>query len=146
MRFVPILFVTLGRRGLSTGLTLVYALTIDWSSSNLFVASFQTLAIGYLLWGVADVIVQLLFLIGFRLLGSSLQFRRLNLSRGVPPSQRTALAYMLRANHGAVVMEVNSSPGIEGIENATGIDVAGKIMDFIEKNQKPGRTKTRGKG
>ncbi len=53
---------------------------------------------------------------------------------------------MLRANHGAVVMEVNSSPGIEGIESATGIDVAAKIIDFMEKNQKPGRTKTRGKG
>ena len=53
---------------------------------------------------------------------------------------------MLRANHGAVVMEVNSSPGIEGIENATGIDVATKMIEFMEKNQKPGKTKTRGKG
>jgi len=53
---------------------------------------------------------------------------------------------MLRANHGAVVMEVNSSPGIEGIENATGIDVASKIIEFMEKNQKPGKTKTKGKG
>ncbi|MEM8823515.1 MAG: 30S ribosomal protein S6--L-glutamate ligase, partial [Pseudomonadota bacterium] len=33
---------------------------------------------------------------------------------------------MLRANHGAVVMEVNSSPGLEGVEKATGLDVAGK--------------------
>lgn len=53
---------------------------------------------------------------------------------------------MLRANHGAVVMEVNSSPGIEGIENATGIDVASKIIEFMEKNRKPGNTKTKGKG
>jgi ribosomal protein S6--L-glutamate ligase len=53
---------------------------------------------------------------------------------------------MLRANHGAVVMEVNSSPGIEGIEKATGIDIAGKIIDFMEKNQKPGKTKTKGRG
>ncbi len=53
---------------------------------------------------------------------------------------------MLRSNHGAVVMEVNSSPGIEGIENATGIDVAGKIIEFMEKNCRPGRTRTRGKG
>lgn len=53
---------------------------------------------------------------------------------------------MLRANHGAVVMEVNSSPGIEGIEKATGIDVASKIIEFMEKNQKPGKTKTKGKG
>ncbi len=53
---------------------------------------------------------------------------------------------MLRANHGPVVMEVNSSPGLEGIETATGIDVAGKIIDFLVKNAKPGKTKTRGKG
>jgi len=53
---------------------------------------------------------------------------------------------MLRSNHGPVIMEVNSSPGLEGIENATGKDVAGQIIDFIEKNAKPGKTKTRGKG
>ncbi len=53
---------------------------------------------------------------------------------------------MLRANHGAVVMEVNSSPGLEGVENATGIDVAGKIIEFMEKNAKHGATKTKGKG
>jgi ribosomal protein S6--L-glutamate ligase len=53
---------------------------------------------------------------------------------------------MLRANHGAVVMEVNSSPGLEGVENATGLDIAGKIIEFIEKHAKPGATKTRGKG
>lgn len=53
---------------------------------------------------------------------------------------------MLRSNHGPVVMEVNSSPGLEGIEGATGIDVAGKIIEFLEKNAKPGATKTKGKG
>jgi ribosomal protein S6--L-glutamate ligase len=53
---------------------------------------------------------------------------------------------MLRTNHGAVVMEVNSSPGLEGVENATGIDIAGKIIDFMEKEAKPGKTGTRGKG
>ena len=50
---------------------------------------------------------------------------------------------LLRSNSGPVVMEVNSSPGLEGVEKATGIDVAGKIIDFIEKNAKPGRTQTR---
>ena len=40
---------------------------------------------------------------------------------------------MLRSNHGPVVMEVNSSPGLEGVEKATGIDVAGKIIEFLEK-------------
>lgn len=53
---------------------------------------------------------------------------------------------MLRANHGPVVMEVNSSPGLEGVENATGLDIAGKIIQYIEKNAKPGATKTKGKG
>ena len=41
---------------------------------------------------------------------------------------------LLRSNHGPVVMEVNSSPGLEGIEKATKIDVAGKIINFIAKN------------
>jgi ribosomal protein S6--L-glutamate ligase len=53
---------------------------------------------------------------------------------------------MLRANHGAVVMEVNSSPGLEGVEKATGLDVAGKMIEFLEKNAKPGKTRTKGKG
>jgi ribosomal protein S6--L-glutamate ligase len=53
---------------------------------------------------------------------------------------------MLRSNHGPVVMEVNSSPGLEGVEKATGIDVAGKIIEFLEKNAKPNKTRTRGKG
>jgi ribosomal protein S6--L-glutamate ligase len=53
---------------------------------------------------------------------------------------------LLRSNHGPVVMEVNSSPGLEGIEKATGLNIAGKIISFIEKNAKPGKTKTRGKG
>ncbi len=53
---------------------------------------------------------------------------------------------MLRSNHGPVAMEVNSSPGLEGVENATGIDIAGKIIEFIEKNAKPNSTRTKGKG
>ena len=57
---------------------------------------------------------------------------------------------ILRSNHGPVVMEVNSSPGLEGIETATGIDVAGEIIALIEKNLQKGKTKaktrTRGKG
>jgi len=53
---------------------------------------------------------------------------------------------LLRSNRGPVVMEVNSSPGLEGIEKATGKDVAGMIIEFIEKNARKGRTRTRGKG
>jgi ribosomal protein S6--L-glutamate ligase len=53
---------------------------------------------------------------------------------------------ILRSNHGSVVMEVNSSPGLEGIEAATGKDVAGVVIDCLERNVKKGNTKTRGKG
>jgi ribosomal protein S6--L-glutamate ligase len=53
---------------------------------------------------------------------------------------------LLRSNHGPVVMEVNSSPGLEGIEKSTGVDVAGKIIEFIEKNAKAGKQRDRGKG
>lgn len=53
---------------------------------------------------------------------------------------------VLRSNHGAVVMEVNSSPGLEGIEKSTGVDVAAKIIEFIEKNAKAGLQRDKGKG
>jgi ribosomal protein S6--L-glutamate ligase len=53
---------------------------------------------------------------------------------------------ILRSNHGPVVMEVNSSPGLEGIEAATSKDVAGLIIGFIESNAKHGKTKTKGAG
>lgn len=53
---------------------------------------------------------------------------------------------LLRSNHGPVIMEVNSSPGLEGLESATGKDVAGMIIDYIADNAEPNKTKTRGKG
>jgi ribosomal protein S6--L-glutamate ligase len=53
---------------------------------------------------------------------------------------------VLRSNHRPVVMEVNSSPGLEGIEKATGVDVGAKIIEFIEKNAKPGKQRDKGKG
>jgi ribosomal protein S6--L-glutamate ligase len=68
---------------------------------------------------------------------------------------------MLRSNHGPVIMEVNSSPGLEGIEVASGKDIADLIIQFIEKrfeileiskDRLPvgagtnTRTRTRGKG
>lgn len=53
---------------------------------------------------------------------------------------------ILRSNHGPVVMEVNSSPGLQGIEVSTGKDVAGAIVQFIEKEARQGRTRTRGQG
>lgn len=53
---------------------------------------------------------------------------------------------ILQSNNGPVVMEVNSSPGLEGIEQATDKDVATMIFEFIEVNAKPNKNKTRGKG
>lgn len=53
---------------------------------------------------------------------------------------------MLRSNHGPLVMEVNSSPGLEGIERASGKDVAASIIEFLEKSAKFGATKDRIKG
>jgi len=44
---------------------------------------------------------------------------------------------ILRSNHGPVVIEINASPGLEGVETATRIDVAGKIVEFLERNQAP---------
>mgnify|MGYP001096733257 FL=1 len=53
---------------------------------------------------------------------------------------------ILQSKNGPVVMEVNSSPGLEGIEKATGKDLADMIFEFIEKNAKPNANRTRGKG
>jgi ribosomal protein S6--L-glutamate ligase len=39
---------------------------------------------------------------------------------------------MLRSNKGPLVLEVNASPGLEGIETTTGIDIAGKIIEYTE--------------
>lgn len=53
---------------------------------------------------------------------------------------------LLRSSHGPVVMEVNSSPGLEGIEQATGKDVAGMIIKYLEDNARLHRTRTKGQG
>lgn len=53
---------------------------------------------------------------------------------------------ILRSNHGPLVLEVNSSPGLRGIEEATGKDVASLIIGFIEREAAPNRTRTRGRG
>jgi ribosomal protein S6--L-glutamate ligase len=41
---------------------------------------------------------------------------------------------ILRAKRGPLVMEVNASPGLEGIETATGIDIAGMMIEYIEQH------------
>lgn len=53
---------------------------------------------------------------------------------------------LLRSHHGTVVMEVNSSPGLEGIEAATGKDIAGQIIEYITRNAAPNKNRTRGRG
>ncbi len=53
---------------------------------------------------------------------------------------------IVRSAHGPLVLEVNSSPGLEGIEKATGKDIAGAIIEYIEKDSKKGPNKITGKG
>lgn len=51
---------------------------------------------------------------------------------------------MLRSNRGPMVVEVNASPGLKGIEKATNTDLAAAIITFIEHSAAPGRTETKG--
>lgn len=44
---------------------------------------------------------------------------------------------LLRSNSGPKVLEVNSSPGMEGVEHTSGKDVAGMIIEYIETHTKP---------
>jgi ribosomal protein S6--L-glutamate ligase len=41
---------------------------------------------------------------------------------------------LLRSDRGPLVLEVNSSPGLEGIETATGVDVAAEMIEFVENH------------
>ena len=75
-----------------------------------------------------------------------------------PAERRTAVAAaramglnvagvdLIRSNHGPLVLEVNSSPGLEGIETASGVDIAGLVIEFVERHARHGRTRTRGSG
>ncbi len=91
---------------------------------------------------------------------------RSNLHRGgsahrvklTPAERKTAIAAakamglrvcgvdLLRSNNGPLVMEVNSSPGLEGIELTSGVDVAASIIRYIEENASPNRTRDRVRG
>ena len=53
---------------------------------------------------------------------------------------------LLRSARGPLVMEVNASPGLRGIEESTGRDIAGLIIRFLERNARPNATRTRGSG
>ncbi|NEP45294.1 MAG: 30S ribosomal protein S6--L-glutamate ligase, partial [Okeania sp. SIO2H7] len=50
---------------------------------------------------------------------------------------------MLRSDKGPLVMEVNSSPGLEGIETYTDVNVSAKIIEFLEKNAGKGNQRDR---
>ena len=59
---------------------------------------------------------------------------------------RVAGVDILRSAHGPLVMEVNSSPGLEGIETTSGIDIAALVIEYLENNAEPGMTRTKGSG
>lgn len=44
---------------------------------------------------------------------------------------------ILRSNTGPLILEVNASPGLEGIEGTTGVDIAGLIIQYVESHSKP---------
>ncbi|HEY3387046.1 MAG TPA: hypothetical protein VGK46_11080 [Saprospiraceae bacterium] len=43
----------------------------------------------------------------------------------------------MRSNVGPLGLEVNASPGLEGIEGTTGVDIAGQIIKYVETNARP---------
>ena len=53
---------------------------------------------------------------------------------------------IVRSNRGPLIIEINASPGLEGIEKTTGVDVAGKIIEFAERSVQPDRRHTRVSG
>ncbi|MGI4875174.1 MAG: 30S ribosomal protein S6--L-glutamate ligase [Janthinobacterium lividum] len=56
---------------------------------------------------------------------------------------------MLQSRRGPLVLEVNSSPGLEGIEKATGLDIAGRIIDYtarLAQRKRGGKSKVKKKG
>ena len=52
---------------------------------------------------------------------------------------------ILRANQGPVVMEVNSSPGLEGIEGASEVDVTAAMIEYVEQEVLKHQAKMRSK-
>ncbi len=50
---------------------------------------------------------------------------------------RVAGVDLIRSDRGPLVLEINSSPGLEGVEKASQVNVAAKIIQYIEKHAKP---------
>lgn len=65
------------------------------------------------------------------------QERAIAISAAKTMGLKVAGVDIIRSNHGPLVLEINSSPGLEGIEKATGINIAKKIIEYIEKRAKP---------
>ena len=75
-----------------------------------------------------------------------------------PEERRTAIAAakamglnvagvdLIRSDRGPMILEVNSSPGLEGIEKASQVDVAGLVIEFLEKHAQRGKTRDRIRG
>ncbi|MCJ7726558.1 MAG: RimK family alpha-L-glutamate ligase [Acidimicrobiia bacterium] len=59
------------------------------------------------------------------------EFERVAVQSAQIMGLRVAGVDMLESDHGPLVLEVNSSPGLEGIETSTGLDIAGAIVDYM---------------
>ncbi len=69
---------------------------------------------------------------------SSIKLKRSEKAAAIKAAKAMGLSIagvdMLQSSRGALILEVNSSPGLEGIENSTKVDIAGKIIEYIEQN------------
>lgn len=78
--------------------------------------------------------------------GELIRLKRSEKSAAVKAAKSLGLAIagvdLLQSKRGPLILEVNSSPGLEGVEKSTGVDVAGKIVEYIERNiNKPAKKK-----
>ncbi len=71
------------------------------------------------------------------------EYRKTALAAARVLGLRVAGVDMIESQEGPMVMEVNSSPGLEGIQKATGVDVAAAIIEHIERDVKPHTRKPR---
>lgn len=65
------------------------------------------------------------------------QERKIAIAAAKTMGLKVAGVDLVRSNHGPLVLEINSSPGLEGIEKTSQVNVAGKIIEYVEKNAKP---------
>ena len=71
--------------------------------------------------------------------GLSAEYRKTALAAARVLGLRVAGVDLIESDEGPMVMEVNSSPGLEGVEKATGIDVAGAVIELIEREITPAK-------